>query len=392
MKLKKINPSNGLFLFGYILFIIYKIIRNSVLNIMLPIGILNFFRLSTLILCLISIIGKKRISKKYFIRSIFFLFVSTIVYYYCGSLDIVIASVIIITSYNVNLKKIINVSFYTNLILVLIIFVLSISGTIPNYTFERYNIFGHIVHAKAYGFTYYSTLPFLVLYISLMLIYKSNMKKIIIICLLAINIFLYLLSTAKMPIIVFMITCLITFAFNKLKYNRIDWKYISSIPIIGLIISIMVSVLYPLHIKLIDMLNFVTANRVAYGYRGLTEYGIKLFGNKLQMIGASAMSYGTSKNIGSWQYFYIDNSYLYTLLEYGLVFTVAIIWGYCKLINYSIEKEDIFLFIWIVATLIFALINDNLISVEYNILPIIATKIFLGENKSVYKIIHKEKR
>ncbi|MCI8466471.1 MAG: hypothetical protein HFI63_11585 [Lachnospiraceae bacterium] len=74
-------------------------------------------------------------------------------------------------------------------------------------------------------------------------------------------------------------------------------------------------------------LDKIMTNRLNLGQSGLNNYGIKLFGQPVPMIGngGSTVLPGT--------YFFIDSSYLFVLLRYGLLFLVLVLATYflcCK--------------------------------------------------------------
>ena len=65
-------------------------------------------------------------------------------------------------------------------------------------------------------------------------------------------------------------------------------------------------------------------------------------------------------------YFYIDSGYAYSLLGYGIVFTVLIIFMYSVIYYYCCKNNKKKLFIWITAVALFTMINNTWITLEYN--------------------------
>lgn len=69
-------------------------------------------------------------------------------------------------------------------------------------------------------------------------------------------------------------------------------------------------------------LDEIMSNRLSLGQMGLKDYGIKLFGQQVYMMGN-----GGSTTLSSW-YFFIDCSYLYILLKYGIIFLSIVLTVY----------------------------------------------------------------
>lgn len=391
---KRKSTPEIIFLFAYAIYILYKAIRNSTLNDLLSIPTINGLRIISFLMCILSIIIRIKIPKKIFVRSVILFCISGVVYFFCGTIDIVAVFLILIAAYSIEFEYVLNTCLYTNIIVTSMIILLSLFKVLPNYTYARYSIFGTIVQANSFGFTYYSTVSFIIVYISLMLLYKYY-NLVTVLALFGLNVFIYFKTTTRMPLLIFLIAVVVSFGFKKnisgLVKRKKFWKIT---PLMGMLMSVLFSLLYPLHINIIDIIDTLLVDRIHFSYRGLSEYGVKIFGNKIPMVGAAALNYGTSQNVGVWQYFYIDNSYIYILLVYGLLITAFVIWGYCKLMDYSIDNRLYFLSAWIFVSLIFAFINNNLLIIEYNVLPIFAIKILMGnfDKKIDNRIIKKMER
>ena len=93
---------------------------------------------------------------------------------------------------------------------------------------------------------------------------------------------------------------------------------------------------------------------------GIQKYGIKLFGQPVEMVGNGGTS-GVSKN-----YFFIDCSYLYTALRYGLL-VLVIFCIYFVAINYKMMKrKNIFFTIVVAFIAINSMVAHHFIDIAYN--------------------------
>lgn len=86
-------------------------------------------------------------------------------------------------------------------------------------------------------------------------------------------------------------------------------------------------------------INRALNSRLRFNAMGYSKYGISLFGNYVEMQGASQT---TAEN---WQnYFYIDNFYVSYLIQYGIIW-IALALIFLTLINAKLvkEKKDVML-------------------------------------------------
>jgi len=104
--------------------------------------------------------------------------------------------------------------------------------------------------------------------------------------------------------------------------------------------------------------DFLFHSRLGLGKKGMEEYGFSLFGQYIEMIGAG----GSTKKAGS--YFFLDCSYVNTLLRFGTVilFLLIGIYIYCCMKN----RKDLY-FLYAVALIsLNSVIAHHMIEIEYN--------------------------
>ena len=108
-----------------------------------------------------------------------------------------------------------------------------------------------------------------------------------------------------------------------------------------------------------NQLNSVLNSRMSLAQNGYFDYGIKLFGNYIEMEGNSALE-------EAMEYFYIDSGYAYSLLGYGLLFTLVAMALYSILFYYSCKTNNKAMFVWILSIWIFSFVNNVWVSVDIN--------------------------
>lgn len=148
----------------------------------------------------------------------------------------------------------------------------------------------------------------------------------------------------------------------KRKYQPVDSisRYgIYSMPVAA-IIMFLLSGFYTSENKILDMLNNWMSNRLSLGKRGLTEYPVTLFGQWVYMLGNGR----TEKLPSAGKYFFIDCSYLYVFMRYGLIFLLIVLTVYvicCK--KYRMNQYFVFTIALIALN---CMIAHHLIDLAYN--------------------------
>lgn len=118
------------------------------------------------------------------------------------------------------------------------------------------------------------------------------------------------------------------------------------------------SAVYSSGISLFVKLDGIMSGRLALGHKGLVKYGVSLFGQQIDMVGNG----GVTEQVKN--YFFVDCSYLYVFLRYGLIFLVVVLGIYvmcCK----KYRKDPYFLAA-IVLVAINCMIAHHLIELAYN--------------------------
>lgn len=99
-------------------------------------------------------------------------------------------------------------------------------------------------------------------------------------------------------------------------------------------------------------LNSTIHNRLYLGQQGLYQYGISLFGQKINEQNETALS----------SYFYIDSGYMKVLLTLGLIVFLLIIAAYCVMYLEAVRHQDLVLCIWLLIVAGYNIFNNILFS------------------------------
>lgn len=108
--------------------------------------------------------------------------------------------------------------------------------------------------------------------------------------------------------------------------------------------------------------NAFLSGRLQLGKQGLDNYQLSLFGTEVIMSGNAERVYGNVSTESD----YIDSGYLYTLLAYGIVFSLIIILCYTLVFRYLYLKQEILLYGWMGLFMILNIVNNYVLLIEIN--------------------------
>lgn len=103
-------------------------------------------------------------------------------------------------------------------------------------------------------------------------------------------------------------------------------------------------------------LDQLTHNRVSLAYKGISKFGVHMFG--VQIVENTDSSKGT--------YFYIDSGYIKNLLNYGVIVLIIIIAYYSVILYAAIIERDKVLAIWLICIAVYSMFNNLLLSPAEN--------------------------
>jgi len=280
--------------------------------------------------------------------------------------------IFIIGAKNVDFKKIVTIYFLIGCTLLLIAVISSQLGVIQNLVYYQNNTV-----RNSFGIVYPTDFAAHVFYLIICFCYLKNKR--ITICnylvFLLIAIFLFKYSAAKLDSFSIILTIIGMIIYSNKKsvgwILKLGLQY--SIPICASFF-IGLTAMYNKYNPTLVLLNNFFSSRLSLGKQGLDNYMLTLFGQEIQMSGYGGLSgfYRTFK-----VYFFIDCSYLYILLAYGIVVFLYVIVGYVIFCRSRIIKGDILLPLLIALIAINSMVAHHLLDLAYN--PFIL--VFLASHK-----------
>lgn len=125
-------------------------------------------------------------------------------------------------------------------------------------------------------------------------------------------------------------------------------------------VMIVLSMLYSSQNKFLSMLNSVLNNRIYYGNKGMQLFGIPLWGQYVPMRGNG----GTTERV--YNYFFPDSSYIYILLQFGVLTLVAVLICWCLVGFKAIRNKNWGLLLAVALIAVQCMIEHHMMAIVYN--------------------------
>lgn len=294
--------------------------------------------------------------------------ISIMVFLSSSYLNIFLWALLIFGSKDISFKKILEVYLLITGIIVFLAFVSSLLGVIVNlqYETETRGI------RQAFGISYTTDFAAHIFFLILVFFYlKGNrLKWIHYIGTLCVAVFIYHFCNARLDTISIVLMVLLFYLGSIIedvptitRNSKYQWHHfwrhtgLVSMPILAGI-AFLLTILYSSDNTILNLVNKLISGRLALGKRGLEEYGLTLWGQAIDMVGM-----GGSVQMPA-DYFFIDCSYIFIFLRYGLVTLGIVLTVYVA--SCVKNKHDLY-FLYAVALLaINCVIAHHLLEVEYN--------------------------
>lgn len=310
--------SNYLFVIPYILFICQQGVSNTTFSKFIHLYGWPLYLI--LIISILCVLLKNFFDNTFSAISIFclliFSFSFILSYRNSNSINIIMLLILFWLSNKINLETVVKCHFYTYLTITLLAMACSFVGIIDNYT-----VFSTTRGILRYslGNTYPTDFSAGVMYLILDFCYlnRRSWRYRYTLTIILISIFVVAFTKAYTSFIFAILIAIIMLFSNTSKKASDVLKYVNFLSFIVLpIISVNISAKYfQNRSSLLFLINRLLDNRLIYGNLAINRYGVTLFGNHVDMVGAG---WGTNTNLLN-TYSYIDNGYLQLLLINGIL-------------------------------------------------------------------------
>lgn len=286
-----------------------------------------------------------------------------------GYEEILLCVLLIWGARGIRLKKVLGVFFAVIFTLLAVTVIASLTGQITNLTFEQENRRPRM----AFGTIYPTDFSAFLFYLSIVYCYLRGQKlrylETFVIFLLGGAVYYFCdarLNTICLWCVAAAYSYLI-FRSRQAQHKKIEYRmkkglswFLAAFPTLCAVGMIGLTMLYSPHNKLISMLNDLLNNRLYYGKKGIDLYGIPVLGNYIVLRGNG----GTTEKVTS--YFFLDSSYLYILLQFGLVVLVAVLTCWCLISFQGIREKDWFLLAAVALIALQCTVEHHMMMIAFN--------------------------
>lgn len=287
---------------------------------------------------------------------------------YIGSHDqiMVLYSLIFIAAAGIDADALLKISTFIQGTLLLIIPVLGHIDVLRDYVLDADDRVRHCL-----GFLYTTYPPILFFHFALALVYlrRDKLRLWFLIVLEIINFYFYIMTDTTMTFYTLSLFLFIIALFHigggrgliisRIKYGLLLYPFLMMLASLWLVEK------YDPLVEGWNKLNVIVHNRISLGKMGVERYGIHLLGNQIEWIGTGI----NPKNLD--KYNYVDSSYLQLLLNFGLLFIIAVLIIYAAIIYKAIKIEEYLLVIILIAVMTLSLSEPRLMNLTYNAFPLL---------------------
>lgn len=283
---------------------------------------------------------------------------------------------------NIDIKKVAKWCFGVMGSLFFVVILLALLGVIPDWTFAREEVVRHSL-----GFTY-PTDAFAV-YLSVVLLgvvaFGVKIPYIVILVAEAVNFGLYWYTDGRFS---FILVTLILLALavlkllysrvnnleevsNKLLTNKVVGIILVCIPLIFLIGSVVLVLMYKNNVSIAVTLNQFLSDRLIHSSKAISNYPLLPFGTFVEWKGFGGIGYAEAVPEDFVNtYNFVDISYIRGLFDFGIVPTIAIVTGYGFAIRKYAQKKELILVLALLATVLWCFIEPFIFAIGKNVMVI----------------------
>ena len=329
LKSPSLNNREYIFLTAVVLKMVAQTISISVLPTMigqdLIYRVFKVMTYSSYLLVVISFLAGNKISIRELVQVAMLVCITALGSYYAGN-EIMLSLIYIYGARKINLEKIFLYAGSIYIAIFLMIILLSLAGIIENWDFFQSS------SRPRWGLGYsYPTHTSSVLFMCVLIfcyLKKERLNLVWTALIELLNVWVFLFTDSRAG---FILSAVVPFVFLLLKYRR---KYLTeskvekilqwAFPICAIAIYSM-TMLYD-GTGVLRLINVMISTRLSTAQSSIKQYGIHLFGQRIQWVGWGGWGHTQIELTGT--YNYVDSSYLKLLLDNGIIIWLIIMIGW----------------------------------------------------------------
>ena len=374
--IRRDSLKNMLFYIPYVAYLLYSLLNTSFYAKYINSYGKILFAFCVLLLILKEFLGARFTSRDGLLALV--LIVITGYFYMYFGLTQTLLPIFIYSARNMEVNKILRISYVVSLVMLVFIILSSYLGIIQNYIY-----YSALRERQYLGFRYALYPSSILCNIIFLKIYleKENISWLSLICLLVGNYILFQYTDSRLT---FMLgTALIIFSaimkksqkFREIVLNR---TFIWSFLVLALL-SIYATLNYDYLSDWQSDLNEALGGRLSLGNSTLKFYGYGLFGKMLSLSGNGLDENGM---LNTSTYDYVDNLYVLLLLRAGIIFLFIFLVAMTIIMKKIYIQKDSYLYIIFILLAFHGIIDDLIMLPQYNSFWFVVAALFMGRRIS----------
>ncbi|WP_304129087.1 hypothetical protein [Gemella sanguinis] len=374
--IRRDSLKNMLFYIPYVAYLLYSLLNTSFYAKYINSYGKILFAFCVLLLILKEFLGARFTSRDGVLALV--LIVITGYFYMYFGLAQTLLPIFIYSARNMEVNKILRISYVVSLVMLVFIILSSYLGIIQNYIY-----YSALRERQYLGFRYALYPSSILCNIIFLKIYleKENISWLSLICLLVGNYILFQYTDSRLT---FMLgTALIIFSaimkksqkFREIVLNR---TFIWSFLVLALL-SIYATLNYDYLSDWQSDLNEALGGRLSLGNSTLKFYGYGLFGKSLSLSGNGLDENGL---LNTSTYDYVDNLYVLLLLRAGIIFLFIFLVAMTIIMKKIYIQKDSYLYIIFILLAFHGIIDDLIMLPQYNSFWFVVAALFMGRRIS----------
>ena len=374
--IRRDSLKNMLFYIPYVAYLLYSLLNTSFYAKYINSYGKILFAFCVLLLILKEFLGARFTSRDGVLALV--LIVITGYFYMYFGLAQTLLPIFIYSARNMEVNKILRISYIISLVMLVFIILSSYLGIIQNYIY-----YSALRERQYLGFRYALYPSSILCNIIFLKIYleKENISWLSLICLLVGNYILFQYTDSRLT---FMLgTALIIFSaimkksqkFREIVLNR---TFIWSFLVLALL-SIYATLNYDYLSDWQSDLNEALGGRLSLGNSTLKFYGYGLFGKMLSLSGNGLDENGM---LNTSTYDYVDNLYVLLLLRAGIIFLFIFLVSITIIMKKIYIQKDSYLYIIFILLAFHGIIDDLIMLPQYNSFWFVVAALFMGRRIS----------
>ena len=273
-------------------------------------------------------------------------------------------------------KKIAKTYLYASALLMMLAWMLSITGKIANIWVWRE---GKLRYSIGYVYPLETMSHFLFMILAYIYIVGKKFKAKDFLVINMISILLYYITEARASFALIFLSSLAAFLYAKINMEKLLKVIFPWIGYLLLAVCVLFSlgggIAYSESSSLLVKIDSVISHRFEMMRNAFTNYGFSLFCKKIEWVGYGGLNDAIVETAG--RYNFVDCAYAKMLLDYGIIFSILVLIGYAVIYYTASKAQDYALIIAISVVLVISVMEPRLVSIEMNPFVVLLGSFFL---------------